>query len=96
MLLEFIDPFAFGICSPYWLILIMPFQIILAMRNSELIPITIPLDIAIGVAYIYVYTFDVPWIIGSCETFDNLLISLIPGYTERYMVILRIIFQFMV
>ena len=61
--------FAFGICSPYWLILIMPFQIILAMRNSELIPITIPLDIAIGVAYIYVYTFDVPWIIGSCEIF---------------------------
>ena len=75
--------FAFGICSPYWLILIMPFQIILAMRNSELIPITIPLDIAIGVAYIYVYTFDVPWIIGSCEIFDNLLISLIPGYTEQ-------------
>ena len=82
--LGFFFLFAFGTCSPYWLILWSPFALLLIMDNKKNHNILLPLSVLIGISYLYIYILDTPWILGSSETFDNLVVSLLPGYFDTH------------
>lgn len=76
--------FALGVCSPYWLVLWAPFMVLLSLNRKEYIQILLPLEAIMAISFLYIYVLDAPWVLGSCETFDNLMISLIPSYFSTH------------
>lgn len=81
--LGFLLLFAFGAVTPYWIILLVPFELLLIFKGTdEMDRLLIPLEIAIAVAFIYTSLQSTSWIYGSEESFSMLLFSLVPGYTE--------------
>jgi hypothetical protein len=74
--------FALGESTPYWIILIVPFMILLIFKNDNSYKLLLPLETIFSVGYIYVYMLVCPWIFGSYNTFDFLIFSWIPGYIE--------------
>lgn len=75
--------FAFGDSTPYWIILIAPFQLLLIMASSQFYDILFPLEVAFMLAYNYIYIFKNSWILGADNTFSFLVCSLIPGYNDK-------------
>jgi hypothetical protein len=74
--------FALGESTPYWIILIVPFIILLIFKNDGSYKLLLTLETIFSVGYVYVYMLACPWIFGSYDTFDFLIFSLIPGFTE--------------
>ena len=74
--------FSFGDSTPYWIILLMPFMLLLIFQNERYSNILIPLEVAFSLGYIYIFIFETSWILGAENSFSFLLCSLIPGYLE--------------
>ncbi len=74
--------FSVGFTTPYWIILLMPFMLLLTMKNEKYYSILMPLELIFTGGYIFIYIIKMPWIFGSADTFDFLLLSLIPGYQD--------------
>ncbi len=74
--------FAFGSLEPYWIILIAPFMLILIFQSENYFNILFPLEILFTIGYLYIYTLQTSWVLGSEDTFSFLLFSLIPGYVD--------------
>lgn len=74
--------FAFGCATPYWIILIEPFVLLLLFKEERYYNILFPLEIVFSVGYIYVFILKVPWIYGAENTFSFLLFALNPNYVN--------------
>lgn len=74
--------FALGVSTPYWIIVLIPFEILLIFINYSNFYLLFPLETFFSLAYVYVYVLRIPWIFGSFDTFDFLLFKLIPGYEQ--------------
>lgn len=72
--------FALGFSTPYWIIVLIPFEMLLIFGNSSRFHVLFPLETFFSLAYVYVFALRISWIFGSYDTFDFLLIKLIPGY----------------
>lgn len=75
--------FAFGYATPYWIILLMPFVLLLIFKNDKYYNILFPLETIFAVGYIFVFIIKIPWIYGAENTFSFLLVSLIPNYVDN-------------
>ena len=75
--------FGFAGSAPYWVILLVPFQLLLTMSASKYYSVLFPLEAVAMLAYIYIFTFETNWILGSENTFSFLICSLIPGYNDK-------------
>lgn len=74
--------FTFGSLTPYWIVLLMPFALMLIFQSKNYYNILFPLEILFTICFLYFYTLDVSWIFGSENTFSFLLFSLIPNYVD--------------
>lgn len=74
--------FAFGCATPYWIIVQIPFSLLLIFKSNKHYNILFPLEMIFTLGYIFVYIIKIPWIFGAENTFSFLLFSLIPGYTD--------------
>lgn len=72
--------FALGDSTPYWIIVWVPFELLLIFQNSKYYNILFPLEVIFSVAYVYIFIFQTKWILGAENTFSFLLCSLIPNY----------------
>ncbi|MDE7273220.1 MAG: hypothetical protein K2N95_09180 [Lachnospiraceae bacterium] len=72
--------FALGIVTPYWIILLITFEILLIFENESKSEILFPLETIFSAAFIYTFILKICWIFGSFDTFDFLLFKMIPGY----------------
>ena len=75
--------FVLGASSPYWIIILIPFEMLLIFENSPDFGALFPMEIIFSAAYVYTFILRVPWIFGSQDTFDFLLFRYIPGYEGR-------------
>lgn len=75
--------FAFGEATAYWIILLVPFQLLLILKNPKHYNILFPMEVMFMVSYVYVFIFRTSWIFGSENTFSFLLFSLIPEYNNQ-------------
>jgi hypothetical protein len=74
--------FSFGYSTPYWIILIMPFILLLIFSENVNYNILLPMEVIFTIGFIYVFIIHISWIFGSSDTFDFLLFSLIPGFEQ--------------
>lgn len=74
--------FALGDSTPYWIIVLVPFELLLIFQNSKHYNILFPLEVIFSLAYVYIFIFETNWILGAENTFSFLLWSLIPGYVN--------------
>lgn len=82
-LLGILSLFIFGTVTPYWIILCVPFVLLLIFHNDKYYRVLLPLELIFSGAFLYTAIFRTNWIYGSEDTFNFLLFKLIPGYTER-------------
>ena len=75
--------FALGMVTPYWIILLIPFEMLLIFGNNSGYEILFPMETIFSVAFLYTFILKISWIFGSFDTFDFLLFKLIPGYENR-------------
>jgi hypothetical protein len=75
--------FTVGILTPYWIILIVPFMLLIIFKENDYYNILLPVEAIFTVGYMYIYIIQTAWIFGSENSFDFLLISLIPGYNDN-------------
>lgn len=81
--LGFLFLFAFGAITPYWIILLVPFELLLIFKGTdETDRLLIPLEIMMAVAFVYTSLQSTCWVYGSADTFSMLLFSWIPGYVD--------------
>lgn len=75
--------FALGASTPYWIILLIPFEMILIFMNTSKFNLLFPMETAFSIAYIFIFILKVPWIFGSENTFNFLLIRFVPEYENK-------------
>lgn len=79
--------FSLGMVTPYWIVLLIPFEMLLIFENVSRYNILFPLETIFSAAFVYIFILEICWIFGSFDTFDFLLFQLIPGYTGGGIVI---------
>ena len=67
--------FTFGATNCYWIILIVPFMILLLFMNRHNIRINFILEAFTPVSFIGAYVIAESWVFGGGATFDSLLFS---------------------
>lgn len=72
--------FTLGMVTPYWIILLIPFEILLLFENESKSSVLFPMETIFSIAFIYIFILKICWIFGSFDTFDFLLFRMIPGY----------------
>lgn len=82
-LLGILSLFVFGTITPYWIILCVPFALLLIFNNDKYYRVLLPLELIFSGAFLYTAIFRTSWIYGSEDTFNFLLFKLIPGYTGQ-------------
>lgn len=75
--------FIFGTVAPYWILLLVPFTLLLIFKNDKFYHILLPLELAFACGFIYIFIFKTKWVYGAEDTFSFLLFTLIPGYMEQ-------------
>lgn len=75
--------FVFGTITPYWIVLCVPFVLLLIFGNDRYYRILLPLEMMFSGAFLYMAIFRTQWIYGSEDTFNFLLFQLIPGYVGQ-------------
>lgn len=75
--------FVFGTITTYWILLIVPFLLLLIFKDDQHYHILLPLELLFACGFMYIAIFRTKWIFGSEDTFNFLLFSLIPGYVDQ-------------
>lgn len=75
--------FVFGTITTYWILLIVPFLLLLIFKDDQHYHILLPLELLFACGFMYIAIYRTKWIFGSEDTFNFLLFSLIPGYVDQ-------------
>lgn len=76
--------FFLGTPTPYWIVILIPFLLLLLFMNERCLRINLILELLFTLTMFYIFIIDTPWVYGGSVTFDYLLLEVFGIVKEKH------------